>query len=182
VLGYAMTAFYGGRAEARIRRWPIPVVYCDFLSMYPTVNALMGLWELLTAERIEVVEDTEAVVEFVRSVTLRDCLRPETWRGFPVLVQVEPSSTTLPVRARYDAAVAGWQIGVNPVHSGEANWYALPDVIAAKLLRRRTPKITRALGLVPIGKQPGLRPIRLRGEVQVDPRTQDFFRLVIEAR
>ena len=45
-LGYAMTAFYGGRAECRIRLENVPVVYVDFLSMYPTVNALMGLWEL----------------------------------------------------------------------------------------------------------------------------------------
>ena len=48
VLGYAMTAYYGGRAECRIRRVPVPVVSCDFLSMYPTVNTLMGLWQHLT--------------------------------------------------------------------------------------------------------------------------------------
>ena len=34
VLGYAMTAYYGGRAECRVRRTPVPVVYLDFLSMY----------------------------------------------------------------------------------------------------------------------------------------------------
>ena len=40
ILGYGMSAYYGGRAECRIRRTPVPVVYCDFLSMYPTVCAL----------------------------------------------------------------------------------------------------------------------------------------------
>ena len=44
VLGYAMNAFFGGRAECRIRRTPLPVVYTDFTSMYPTVNALLGNW------------------------------------------------------------------------------------------------------------------------------------------
>jgi hypothetical protein len=33
-LGKAMGAYYGGRAECRIRRVGIPVVYFDFLSMY----------------------------------------------------------------------------------------------------------------------------------------------------
>src|SRR5207245_2827712 len=42
VLGAAMTAYYGGRAECRIRRVPVPVVYLDFRSMYPTVCSLMG--------------------------------------------------------------------------------------------------------------------------------------------
>jgi hypothetical protein len=43
-LGHAQSAFFGGRTSARIRKLPVPVVYSDFLSMYPTVNTLMGLW------------------------------------------------------------------------------------------------------------------------------------------
>ena len=38
-LGNAQSAFFGGRASAHIRKVPIPVVYTDFLSMYPTVKA-----------------------------------------------------------------------------------------------------------------------------------------------
>ncbi len=49
VLGWAMSAFYGGRAEARIVRTPVPVVVADFTSMYPALNALLGTWPLLTA-------------------------------------------------------------------------------------------------------------------------------------
>ena len=56
-LGRGMVAYYGGRAECRIRRTPVPVVYLDFLSMYPTVNSLMGLWELVTARRIRAVDE-----------------------------------------------------------------------------------------------------------------------------
>src|SRR5262249_4312297 len=97
VLGYAMTAFYGGRAECHIRHVPVPIVYCDFLSMYPTVNALMGLWDFLTAERIEVVDDTEAVQQLLDHVTLEDCFNPKFWRELPAIVQVEPAGDIVPV-------------------------------------------------------------------------------------
>lgn len=40
VLGWATSAFYGGRAECRIRNWPVPVELVDFTSMYPTVDAV----------------------------------------------------------------------------------------------------------------------------------------------
>ena len=46
----------GGRTGAHIRLPPVPIVYTDFLSMYPTVNSLMGLWNFVIAERI-VAED-----------------------------------------------------------------------------------------------------------------------------
>lgn|GEM_PF-6267453 len=43
-LGYAAQAYFGGRVEARIVKTPLPRVYLDFLSMYPTVFSLLGLW------------------------------------------------------------------------------------------------------------------------------------------
>ena len=55
-LGYAQSAFFGGRTSAHIRKTPVPVVYTDFLSMYPTVNSLMGLWQFVTARKIAVIE------------------------------------------------------------------------------------------------------------------------------
>ena len=53
ILGRSMSAYYGGRTEVRGRRISLPVVYLDFLSMYPTVCALMGVWKLLTARRVK---------------------------------------------------------------------------------------------------------------------------------
>jgi hypothetical protein len=58
VLGYAMAAFFGGRAECRIRRVPTPVRLYDFTSMYPTVGALMDLHRFQLASRIIVDEIT----------------------------------------------------------------------------------------------------------------------------
>ncbi len=182
VLGYAMTGFYGGRAECRIRRTMVPVVYLDVLSMYPTVNALMGLWELLTAERIDMRDDTDEVSRFLEAVDLAACFDPTTWRHLPVLVQVAPAHDILPVRARYDGQGSSWQIGINVLSSDEPRWYALPDVIASKLLTGRTPRVLRALRLVPVGRSPGLQRVRLRGTVEVDPSARDFFLSVIEER
>lgn len=57
VCGWAMEAFYGGRAERRIRAVRTPVVYLDFKSMDMTANALMNTWDTLTAEHLS-LEDT----------------------------------------------------------------------------------------------------------------------------
>jgi len=59
--GICMQAYYGGRAEIRIRHTPVPVVYTDFTSQYPTVNTLLGLWRVLTAERVQVRDATDEI-------------------------------------------------------------------------------------------------------------------------
>jgi len=57
-LGNCMQGYYGGRAEIRIRHTPVPVVYTDFTSQYPTVNTLLGLWRMLTARDLRVHDAT----------------------------------------------------------------------------------------------------------------------------
>lgn len=183
VLGYAMSAYYGGRTECRVRRISVPVAYCDFLSMYPTINSLLDLWDMVTCERIDVQDATGDVQRFLDRVTLDRCFDPTTWSQLRVLAQVEPDGDVLPTRAEY-ASNRQWQIGVNPLTSKWPLWYALPDLVAAKLLHRdhKPPRILRALRLVPQGRQSTLRPVELRGEITVDPATTDFFRRVIEER
>ena len=61
-LGYAQSAFFGGRTSAHIRKTPVPVVYTDFLSMYPTVNINMGLWKFVTAKKITIVEHCQSEI------------------------------------------------------------------------------------------------------------------------
>jgi hypothetical protein len=70
-LGYAQSAFFGGRASAHVRKVPVPVVYTDFLSQYSTVNVLMGLWGFVTASDIRVIEDARE--------DLAAMLREEMW-------------------------------------------------------------------------------------------------------
>lgn len=181
VLGYGMAAYYGGRTECRIRRAPMPVVYVDFLSMYPTVNALMASWRLVTADRIELADVTAAVRELVSSVTTVDCFTRAFWPQLLTLVQVEPDGDIFPARADY-AENGQWQIGHNPLSTDTPFWYPLADVVAAKLLSGRSPRILRAIHLEAIGQAAGLRKIKLAGEVEIDPASDDFFSTVIEQR
>src|SRR5439155_2800120 len=59
--GNAMQAYFGGRAECRIRRLPVPVVPVDFTSQYPSCNALLDNWSILTADRLSVEDATNEV-------------------------------------------------------------------------------------------------------------------------
>jgi len=186
-LGYAMAAYYGGRAECRIRHTPVPVVYTDFLSMYPTVNTLMGLWRFIVAAHIDVVDATEEARALLDTITLDNCFHPETWRDFTFFAAIAPDGDIVPVRAGYSGAPGEYNIGVNPLYPDAAKtpmWYAGPDLVAAKLLTGKIPKVVRAFRLVPVGTQAGLKPVALRGDVAIDPAGNnfDFFRSVIEAR
>lgn len=181
VLGYAMTAYFGGRAECRIRRVPVLVVLLDFQSMYPTVCNLMGIFAYLTAERIDVEDATGEVQSLLARFTLDDGFDPDVWSRFVGLVQMAPDGDLLPVRAPY-AGGATWQIGVNPLTCREPVWVTLPDAVASTLLTGKPPIVLRAIRLVPRGTNPDLRPVALRGTVLVDPCTRDFFAAAVEER
>ena len=187
-LGFAQTAFFGGRTSAHIRKVPVPVVYVDFLSMYPTVNGLMDLWKFVIARGIRVIGSCQAEIErFLHTLTPEKLLLPTTWKKLPAFVKVVPDGDLLPSRAKYSSASNDRQVAVNHLfatdHAGSQGlWFSLPDVAASVLLTRRAPKIVDAFRLVPIGELSGLRPVRLSGEVWVNPRTQDLFRTVIEQR
>jgi hypothetical protein len=186
--GYAETAFFGGRTSANIRKTPVPVVYTDFLSMYPTVNSLMDLWRFVTAREIRVVEHCQGDIQaFLHRLTVNDLFNPATWQGFAAFVQVVPDDDILPSRAEYSAESNDWQVAVNHVsaesnNSQQALWLSLPDVIVSVILTGRIPHIVDAFRIEPLGKADGLKPIKLRGEIHIDPRRQDFFRVAIEER
>jgi hypothetical protein len=186
--GYAEAAFFGGRTSAHIRKVPVPVVYTDFLSMYPTVNALMGLWRYVVAEEILVVPGCVSEIErFLRTITPETLFDPQTWTQLPAFARVIPDGDVLPTRAKYSLESNDYQVGLNHLYAtsddpADGLWFALPDLAASVLLTGRVPMIVDAFSIVPKGQLTGLRPITLRGAVGVDPRTQDFFRTVIEER
>jgi hypothetical protein len=186
-LGYAQSAFFGGRTSAHIRKIPVPVVYTDFLSMYPTVNSLMGLWDFVTAREITIVEDCQQeIMEFLNNVTPDLLFTKDVWKYLVAFVQIIPDGDILPSRSKYSEASNDWQVGVNHIHSNDTNpnalWYALPDVVASVILTGRIPKIVGAFRLKANGKAKELRSVRLRGTIDIDPRQKDFFRIVIEER
>jgi hypothetical protein len=184
-LGYAMTAYYGGRAEARIRCQPMPVVTLDFRSMHPTVAVLTRLSTFLTCEKVEVVKEGRSGVAAMQArldaLSVDDCLEPGFWEDLNAFVLVDPNGEILPVRARY-APWASYGIGVNPLWSDEPLWYTFADVVAATLLSGRAPRIRKAFRLVPSGRLAHVRPLRIRDARRIDPTREDVFKALVEER
>lgn len=181
ILARAVESFYGGRAECRIRHTPVPVELHDFTSMYPTVNSLMGLWELMTADRITIRQATTDVRRLLDTATLETMFDPDAWPQLVGLVELAPDSDVLPVRARYGTGES-YTIGVNPVTDDHPHWYTIADAVASKILTGKAPTIVRAIRFAPVGKLDTLTTVRLRGAIPINPAETDFFRTVVEQR
>jgi hypothetical protein len=185
-LGCFMESYYGGRSEVRIRIDALWVIHCDFKSQYPSVNALMGLQELLTAKQIGLRTDSPESKTFLNSVTLDDLKKKETWLKLRGVALIAPDDDILPFRAQYgetkDDAISV-NIGVNRVISACPAWYTFADIIASKLLTGRTPKILKTLELYAIGRQ-ATQTIKLFGDdrYKVDLAQDDLFATIIDAR
>jgi hypothetical protein len=180
--GEIFCAYYGGRAEVRNRRVVCEVWYCDFKSMYPTVNTLMGLWSFVIAQGMTVHETTRETQRLLETITLEDLQKPETWKKFCTLVRLEPQADILPARAEYDGQTH--TIGLNHLTTSEPLWYTLADCIASKLLTGRCPRVKKALTYRPGPPQDGLVPTTILGrdDFTVDPRKDDFFRRLVDLR
>jgi hypothetical protein len=181
--GICMQPYYGGRAEIRIRHNPVPVVYTDFTSQYPTVNSLLGLWSLLIAEKVQVREATHEVQALLQSLTVDRLLDQNSWRELGFFALIQPDNDILPVRTIYGDGQSANQtnIGLNPLTSEKLIWFAGPDIVGSTLLKGRPPKILRALRIEPVGVQKGMKSVML-GTGSIDPYSDDFFRKVIEER
>jgi hypothetical protein len=181
--GYGMVAYYGGRSEVRIRLTPTEVLYCDFKSQYPTVNALLELQDLLLARTVTARDVTNEIHSFLAALQLKDLQRAETWRRLRVLVKLRPYGDLLPVRAQFGPIGAGRNIADAHV-SGPSVWYALPDVLASVLRTGQIPEILEAIELIPSADRFETQPWRLFGDERyaIDLTQQDFFTEVINLR
>jgi hypothetical protein len=182
ILGIIMHTYYGGRAEIRIRRQNVRVLYCDFRSMYPTVCTLMGLWKFVIASGIDYTDWTEQTRDLLDTATLADLQQPEFWQKLHVLVEVAPDADIYPVRSHYGENSR--TIGLNGLTSSRGHWYTLADCIASKLHSGKAPQILRALQFTPREPQQGLKPIIIGGRdaYRIDPYQDDFYKRVIELR
>ena len=186
-LGYAQSAFFGGRTSAHIRKVAVPVVYTDFLSMYPTVNTLMGLWTFVIANKINIVEHCENEInEFLKSVSAEYLFTQIAWKHLAAFVKIIPDGDILPSRSKYSAASNDLQVAVNHLYSNSETagglWFSLPDVVASVILTGRVPKIIDAFRIEASDKSKDLKKISLRNAIQVVPAEVDFFKVVIEER
>ena len=181
--GRIMSTYYGGRSEVHRRREVVEVRYADFLSMYPSVCTLMGLWRYVIADGIETYDATAQTRSLLATITADDLQRPDTWTQLTTIVEVAPDGDLLPVRGKY--AGAGYTIGLNHLSTeGVPVWYTLADVIVAVILGGTVPTIRKAIGIRPGSIQSGLRSVDLMGNpaYRVDPTTDDVFRRLIELR
>jgi DNA polymerase type B, organellar and viral len=191
MLGKIMSTYFGGRAEIHLRRTVVPVVYCDFASMYPTVCTLMGLWKFVVGQGVQMSDVTKETQGLLETVDTGHLQKPEFWTRLTTLVRVAPDADIFPVRARYGdhhAQTAGPNdmptIGVNYLTSEKPLWFTLADCVASKLLTGKAPKVVEAIHFSPSVVQENLRSIRVAGSEKhkIDPSKDDFYRRVIELR
>jgi hypothetical protein len=184
-LGYATSGFFGGRAGARIRNLYVPSVELDFKSNYATASCLAGGWDFLTAEEIQVTTGClDQVVALLRSIISDpgQLYYPAIWKKLNGFVRIDLRGE--PVPARVKSKRDTWYSSVAPLSgNGNSFWYPLADLVSAILLGHgKLPKIIDAFYLVPSKKKLStLRPIKLRG-LDIDPRTDDFFKKAVEER
>lgn len=182
--GQIVSTYYGGRSEVHIRHKTTPVVYTDFLSMYPTVCSLMHLWKYVIGGPIQWKDNTDTVTELIDDVYGRGCAavrNPSLWSNLVCIVQVSPCDDIFPVRSRYNGV--NFTIGLNHLTSGPL-WFTLADVVSSVLLTGRKPRILRSVGFSPGEAQSGLRSLPLLGreDLRIDPYQDDFYRRLIELR
>lgn len=181
VKGYLMSAYYGGRVEVRIRKQPVRVSYIDFTSMYPSLYVLLGLDRILKAEHIECVYNARDVQEFLNNVEMEDIPVKETWNKMLCICRLKPDNDILPVRSRFGNKNV-LNIGLCCIDESRVSlWYALPDVVAAKMESGKTPVIEEAIMFRPIGVQSGLQGIEALKGVHLAP-DEDFIKKLIEER
>jgi hypothetical protein len=179
--GISMQAYYGGRAECRIRKTPVPVILTDFTSQYPTVNALLGNWGVLKASDIRFKACTGKVRKWLSEVTFEATFDPAFWKNLSFFALVKPERDILPVRTVYNGRTRN--IGLNYLSSQKPIWYAGPDIVASALLQNgRVPRIIKAVRMHFLGQQKNLHATNLANMVPIDPRGDDFFVRVIEQR
>lgn len=189
ILGHCTSTFFGARAEAHIRRYPLPVTVCDFTNMYGSVNMLMELWQYQThAIRLDDSEDElirfSEVVTQVAKKGVGILLDQETWKGLVGFAQIIPDGDILPVRARYKKE--SFNVGHNIFYSAEPVWYTYADVLTSAMLTGKMPVIKQVMRFKYLPGDsnliPNLKPVVLGGVTLVDPKTQDLFRTLIEER
>jgi hypothetical protein len=183
LLAQILSAYFGGRSEVRIRRELRQVMLCDFLSMYPTVCTLTGLWSYVIGQGMVWRDGTREVSRILQSWKLEDLQDKANWRKLVALVQVRPDADILPVRAQYNDGADG-TIGANCLTSKTGLWFTLADCLAAQLLTGKPMEVLQAVVLKPGPPQQSLKQVAISGnqDYLVNPYEDDFYRRMIELR
>jgi hypothetical protein len=180
ILGISMESYMGGRSEGWLRHAEVEVSPVDFTSEYPSTCVLLGLWKILTAEKLTFESATKTVQNMLRKISLDRCFDLKMWPKFVFFAQVIPNDDILPVRTSYNGITQN--IGHNYLKDTKSIWIAGPDLIASVIRTGKVPQIRKAIRCVPHVKQKGMTPVKLRGMVQIDPYRDDLIKTTIEQR
>jgi hypothetical protein len=188
-LGIAASTFHGGSTGVAFRRCVVPVKYVDFLSMYSTVNVLLGTDKLLRAKEYSIVDCTVEVNEMLSTMTVDDMFEPATWKRLSFFAEVLlDGSGIFPVRAVYEKGDPQ-RIGFCYARSDEPRWFAGPDIVASFVLSGARPHVRSAFRIEPRRDESGaVVPLEslvgadLLGHVPLHPASENIFKKVIEKR
>jgi hypothetical protein len=181
--GIAAQASAGGRAECMIRLTPVPVTYVDLHAQFPAVSKLLDCREISCAESLEFPDFTAGARQMVERVELEDCFRPAFWKQLRFFALVEPNEDVVPMRAKFGLrAESDPTLAWNFLTSKQPFWTTGADVVAANLMTGKPLKILKAIEVVPRGVQPGLVPVKLYSQLEVDPRRDDLAVKLVELR
>ena len=205
--GVSMEAMYGARAEGHCRHEITECMVADFKSQYPTICTLLGLVDLMVAERIDVVVNDPKDEAFLRNTTIEDILSPDqacretVWRNMLIYARILPNMDILPGRFIFTDtdddtlsddgedkrhSQAAINIGVNYIHSGPETWYSAMDVLASKFPTGKCPQILETRRLIAVGRQQNLKAIKFFGDdryiIDLSKKGEDLFKRVIELR
>jgi hypothetical protein len=180
-----MASFHAGKVECRLRACEVEnLSLLDFTAQFPSLFCLLGAERFLSAQRMSIRRSTEEVRNWVDSLTLEDLHRREIWLDprWWALCEVESNGSILPIRSTYsgretEAPTIGWNHVTTEF--GLTLPYMLADVVAAKLLYGKTPKIVQSTTFEPLGAQQ-VRAVKVLG-VQVLP-GEGLIQTLAEAR
>ena len=181
--GIAAQPSAGGRSECMIRLTPVPVTYVDFHAQFPSVSKLLDCREILCAESLEFPDFTAGAREMVERASLDDCFRPAFWKQLRFFALVEPNEDVVPMRAKFGLrAESDPTLAWNFLTSKQPFWTTGADVVAANLMTGKPLKILKAIEVVPRGVQPGLVPVKVYSQLEVNPLRDDLAVKLVELR
>jgi hypothetical protein len=190
--GVAMEAMNGAKSCVNWRHDIVRVILADFKSQYPSVNYLLGLQEILIAERIstEPGGPDDETARTLQTMTVDECLaggfhtQRRALRSYVLVEQIDTygvvrtiyrkpvPSASLDIdpdedRKPFTDASASINIGVNKIKHGPPLWVAGPTYLAMKFLNelegKAPPRIIETRTIIPHGVQSDLTAVKFFG-------------------
>ena len=141
----------------------------------------MGLWNFVTASEIRVVEDArEELAALLREVTPGLGARSEQLEAPRGLRARDPRWRCVTAARQVRRQRLADRRQLRPCEQRRSGRRAVVFVARSRglgALTGKQPRITEAFKIEPVGKVEGLKAVEFRGQVPIDPRTQDFFKV-----